>query len=166
MIRGLHVFAASALVACCSLSFTNVRGDDAPPPVPVPVPLPDPGPPPGGEIIEGDLVRDPADVYEFDAGIGEDTTAEEVCQMFAATIDGTRNLVSEIVHMKKQPKVGDKVKINWNTPKVTIVIEGEVKEINQDGLAKVHVTKITGEYKGVIAGLELNQDWAVAMDWP
>jgi hypothetical protein len=120
----------------------------------------------GKVVIATKFVRDPADVYEFDAGIGDDTTAAEVCQMFADTIDGTRHPVSEIVHMKKQPKVGDKVKINWNTPKVKIVIEGKVTAINDDGLATVNVTKITGEYKDVVAGLERNQDWSVLMDWP
>jgi len=162
--RGLHVFAASALVACCVLPFTSVRGDDAPPPVPVP--LPDPAPPPSDEVIEGTLVRDPADVYEFDAAIGEDTTALEVCQLFADTINGARHQTSEIVYMKKQPKVGDKVKIDWKTPKVKIVIEGKVTDINEDGLATVAVTKITGEYKGLVNGLELDQDWSVLMVWP
>jgi hypothetical protein len=168
MVRTLRLLVAPALVACCLAPFAVVRGDDAPPPPPpVPTPLPDPAPAPGGDdLIEGTLVRDPADVYEFDAGIGDDTTAAEVCQMFADTIDGTRHPVSEIVHMKKQPKVGDKVKINWNTPKVKIVIEGKVTAINDDGLATVNVTKITGEYKDVVAGLERNQDWSVLMDWP
>jgi hypothetical protein len=76
-------------------------------------------------------------------------------------VNGGRNPISSNIIFEKEIKVGDKVAIDWATPGVKIKIFGTVKSI-EDGLATITVTKVEGEWKGVITGMNgPGTDWAI-----